>query len=91
MVILEAMANNKPCISMDVGSVSEVIKDGENGFLIKSGDLDNFIKKIIYLKNNKYIIEQLGIKAFKTIKNEYIIDKYVTKLENIYDEVVYEI
>ena len=33
-VVLEYMSMSKPVISTNVGGVSEVIKDGENGILI---------------------------------------------------------
>ena len=46
MVLLEAMAFNKAIVSMDVGSISQIIQDGINGYLIPKGDFVAICKKI---------------------------------------------
>jgi len=48
--ILEALACGTPVIASDVGSVSDVITNGRNGYLIPKGDTDalaRFVKKVI--------------------------------------------
>lgn len=46
LVILEAMASGTPIVANNVGAVSEVVKDGFNGFVVKNGDYVSAIKKI---------------------------------------------
>ncbi|MEA3254684.1 MAG: glycosyltransferase family 4 protein [Candidatus Altiarchaeota archaeon] len=50
-VLLEAMSCGCIPISTDVGGISEVIKDGVNGFLINPQDKDGFINTITYILN----------------------------------------
>jgi glycogen synthase len=38
--VVEALAAGTPVISTDVGGVAEVVRDGENGLLVPSGDAD---------------------------------------------------
>ena len=85
MVILEAMAFNKPVLSMDVGSISEVIDDGKTGYLIKLGNYSDFIIKLREMKSKKRLIKKLGENAFNYINRNYNIKVYVQNIENIYN------
>src|SRR2546427_5658598 len=46
MVALEAMACGTPIIAADVGGVSEVVRDGETGWLFPSGSVDGLASNI---------------------------------------------
>ena len=43
MVLAEAGAAGLPLISTDVGAISELVRDGETGRLVRAGDLDGLI------------------------------------------------
>lgn len=45
-VLLEAMASGVPCVAADVTAVGEVIRDGETGWLVPSGDLPRLVDAI---------------------------------------------
>lgn len=86
MVILEAMAFKKPVISMDVGSINELIYDGKTGYLIESGNYNEFVRKLIEVKGQDNLIEKLGRNAFDYINRNYNIKIYVKNIENLYDK-----
>jgi len=46
LVALEAMACGTPIIAADVGGVSEVVRDGETGWLFPSGSVDGLASRI---------------------------------------------
>jgi glycosyltransferase involved in cell wall biosynthesis/putative flippase GtrA len=48
-IIIEAMKNGLPVITTDVGGNPEVIKDGQNGLLVKYGDHDGLVRAIASL------------------------------------------
>lgn len=50
--ILEAMAAGLPIISTNVGGVPDVVRDGENGLLIPSGDKDAYVAALTKLTEN---------------------------------------
>ena len=83
MVVLEAMAFKKPVVSMNVGSISEVINKNI-GILVNSGDYDKFINELIRLKNNENLAAELGKSAFNFIESSFNIESYVNKIENRY-------
>ncbi|MCF8346953.1 MAG: glycosyltransferase family 4 protein [Bacteroidales bacterium] len=62
-VILEAMAAAKPVVAFDVSSMPEMIKDGESGFLVPFGDVEQFTERIIQLRNDPGAMERIGAQA----------------------------
>ena len=83
MVILEAMAFKKPVISMNVGSISEVINK-DTGILVDAGKYDRFINELIRIKDNDNALTKLGINAFEFVEGKFNINSYVNKIEDLY-------
>lgn len=53
MVLLEAQASGLPCIAFDYPcGASEIISDGETGFVIKNFDIKMFSRKLLELVND---------------------------------------
>lgn len=61
--IFEYLAMGKPLVASDIGQQKEIIKDRENGLLFKTFDENEFVEKIIELKNNKELQTKLSINA----------------------------
>jgi glycosyltransferase involved in cell wall biosynthesis len=59
-VVMAAFAFNKPVIASDVGSFSDVIKDGTTGFLVPPQDSDELASKIKLLISDPVLIEQIS-------------------------------
>lgn len=88
MVILEAMSFEKPIVSMNVGSLNEVVEDNYNGILVEQGDLSTFISKLIYIKRDKKHQKKFGLNARETIERKYDINRYNSRIIYLYDEVL---
>jgi glycosyltransferase involved in cell wall biosynthesis len=70
MVILEAMSFGLPCISYDCPSgPRDMIKDKENGFLVKYDDFEELEKSTLKLIKNKDLMIQFGNEAYNDSKN----------------------
>lgn len=69
--IMEAMALGIPCISTDCtnGGPRALIKNGENGILIPTGDEKALEKSLCYLLDNSDIREKISIKAYEIQKD----------------------
>lgn len=61
--VWEAMAMGKPIVSTDVGSVSEFIRNGENGFIVPVKVPEKLTEKIEILINNEEIKEKFSDRA----------------------------
>lgn len=81
--ILESMACGVPILSTRVGMAPDIIKNGENGFVIDEYSEEKFIEKIKFILENKEEREILIRKGLETIKSynlEIITKKYEKEL-----------
>ncbi|MFH1094103.1 MAG: glycosyltransferase family 4 protein [Candidatus Omnitrophota bacterium] len=63
IALLEAMAFSKPVVAYASDGVKEMIKDGENGYLVKPKDIISLSKKVDLLLNDPEWAHQMGAKA----------------------------
>lgn len=71
-VINEAMASGCAVVaSHAMGSVPFLIKDGENGFIYKSGNVVELTQKVKKLLKDKNLSRKIGKSAFVTANNEW--------------------
>lgn len=82
--VLEAMALGKPVIASRVGGLREIIKDGENGFLVEPGDYRVIAEKLSLLLKDKGLREALGREAKKTVFSQYLLPDKISQLQDIW-------
>jgi len=85
--VLEAMAYKKIVIAADSGGPKELIKDGENGFLVEMKNTSALKTKILYCLGNLGTDEfyQIRHRAFETVRKDYSIEKFVNGYTNLFD------
>lgn len=81
--ILEAMSYRLPVISTPVGGIPEVVRDGENGFLIKPGDKDALHNAIVRLANDEELREKMGNISYSKVQ-PHLPEIVAKELEDIY-------
>jgi len=87
MTLLEAMAAGLPCIATGVGGNLEIVKEGETGFIIPSGDEKALTEKINLLIRDKKLREELGQACRKRFEENFTVKKMVKEYEKIYEEI----
>ncbi|MCR5696848.1 MAG: glycosyltransferase [Marinilabiliaceae bacterium] len=71
-VLNEAMANGcVPVVSDTIGSALYLIKDGRNGFLFRSCDIDSLEEKVIRILDNPQLQLELSQKAVETMQKKW--------------------
>ena len=89
-VCLEMMACGKPVIASRVGSIPEMILDGETGMLYDPKDskmLSECIKRFIL---DPELMKKTGEKSYSRVMDKYSIDTLIKNTENVYFEALEE-
>jgi glycosyltransferase involved in cell wall biosynthesis len=84
MAMLEAMARGCIVIAGDVASVSSVVDDGTNGFLVKPYDPAGLASKIKLVLSDKPSWPRIREAAMETVRENFEIKGYIEELSAIY-------
>ncbi len=72
LVLIEAMECGVPCVAFDCEcGPSEIIKDNEDGFLVKTGDIKELVYKMKQLMENEELRKSMGKSAKKNVTRYY--------------------
>lgn len=83
MTIIEAMAFGKPVVASNVGGISEIVVNGENGYTVENVP-DTFAEKIEYILESNDIYSQFSRNALKRFEEDLTVDKMVGEYLKIY-------
>jgi glycosyltransferase involved in cell wall biosynthesis len=79
--VLEALACGTPVLAFDCpGGTGEVIREGQNGWLVPVGDLEAMSRKIVQIVQNK---EQLKLEGESLIPEKYLCQNVVKRYEQL--------
>ncbi|MDN3513895.1 MAG: glycosyltransferase family 4 protein [Candidatus Brocadia sp.] len=81
IAMLEALAMNKPVIATDLGGTSEMVIDGQNGFLIRPKNPEEIAAKIKYLIENPDNLKRLSQNTRASVINKFTKELMVRKTE----------
>ena len=85
--LLEAMASGRVVIATGVGGNTEVISDGENGFIIPENTHRLLAEKIIEVLKNKNLKSRIEGNAKERVR-DFSIDRMLEKTTALYDELL---
>lgn len=88
VTVLEAIASSKPVVATDTGGISEVVKEGETGFLVSPGDMENMSMKISILLNCEELREKVGQNAKDSLGIGFTLMQMVKNTQELYDSLV---
>jgi len=85
---VEAMSLGKPVIATRSGGLPELIKDGENGFLIEKRDAAALVKAIEALRADPALCAKMGQAARELHQSEYTVEKFAERVEAAYERAI---
>lgn len=90
MVLLEAQAAGLPIVSFDCKcGPKDLIREGENGNLVKDGDIETFAKRIVEIAQNKDLRQKMGQQANED-SQRYDENIIMSKWESLFHQLVNE-
>ena len=88
MVLIEAMACGVPCVSYDCPcGPSDIIRSGEDGFLVPNHDTDGFTQKLLELIENRELRLKMGAQAKINVKR-YLPEVVVKQWDELFKSLV---
>lgn len=85
--LLEALAAGLPCIATDVGGNPELVRDGENGFLVPPNQSAPLSRLIGILASDPELRARMGARSRQRAQEEYSLEAMVRRTESIYEQV----
>ncbi len=80
LVILEAMAMQKPVIATDAGGVPELVRHGKTGLLVRPNDIDAMTKALLRVLDSASLRHRLGRAARAEVLKTFDFDACVDAL-----------
>jgi len=87
--IMESMAAGLPVIACRVGGNDELIRDGENGFLVPAGDDEEMTERIGMLVRQRDLRLSLGATARRDAQS-FTVERVCAEYESLYDSLLEE-
>lgn len=86
--LIESMASATPVIAYNFKyGPKDVITDGVDGIIVKSGDIDMLAQQILNFLDNPNLAIDMGVKAKEKIEKQYSLENVSKKWEDLFLEI----
>jgi glycosyltransferase involved in cell wall biosynthesis len=82
--LIEAMAARRPVIASDIGSVNDLVRNGENGLVVQAGNAAGFAGAVERLIGSPELCERLGQAGRRTVEASYSLAAVIRTYEELY-------
>ena len=81
---IEALAAGRPVVATRVGGVPDVVRDGEDGFLVETGDTVELADRLARLARDPALRERMGEQGRARVLPRYAVDRLVDDVDRLY-------
>jgi len=82
-VLVEAMTAGRPIVASRAGGIPDLVKDGQNGFLVDPGDVNGLSSAIRRLLVDKKMRDEMGRRG-RTIARNFSVEEMAQKIDALY-------
>ena len=86
LVLLEAMEHALPCIATDEGGISEIVDEGETGFIVCKRDSEALADKIEYLLVHPEERMRMGKNGYRKFNDKFTLRKFEESMVDILND-----
>lgn len=86
--VMEAMAYGVPVVATSVGGTTELITDGETGYLVEPANAEALAERILFALRNKRESAEMARRGQEKIMEDFGMSKMVDSVEQVYVELL---
>lgn len=86
--LLEAMASALPVVATDVGGNSQLVVDGETGYITPKGDACQLANKLQAYLDDSVLLKQHALAAREHVEKHFSLEHMIEQYERVYDELM---
>jgi glycosyltransferase involved in cell wall biosynthesis len=90
VAVLDASAAGRAVVASDVGGIPEVLKDGETGLLVPSGDWRKLAQTIATLAEDTERLTRLGEAGREFVRSNFAWEKSLDMMTELYERLIHE-
>jgi len=82
--VIEALAAERPVVATRVGGVPDVVRDGEDGFLVEAGATDDLAARLARLARDPALRARMGKQGRERVLPRYAVERLVDDVDELY-------
>lgn len=86
--IIEAKAAAKPIVATNVGGVSEVVFDCQNGYLVPAGDESAMAERLIKLAGDTDLRKTMGLNGYDNARANFSMETMISSYQDLFVRMV---
>jgi glycosyltransferase involved in cell wall biosynthesis len=86
--LIEAMAAGRPVVATNVGGVKDIVKDGMSGYLVESGNAEEFNKRLLELIKDSEKRRKFGEYGRNMVKERFSKERLIKDTEKLYNKLL---
>ena len=87
-VVVEAMACGKVAIASNAGGITEIVRNGETGWVVPPNDAQAIAERIIWCIENPAEALLMGTRAAEEVSRRFTIQETALRVERVYRQVL---
>jgi glycosyltransferase involved in cell wall biosynthesis len=84
IVLLEALALERPVVAMRVGGIPEVVEDGRTGLLVAPGDAAALAQRCLALVEKPDDARRLAQAGARDVRERFSVDRTAAEVADVY-------
>ena len=88
--VIEALAAERPVVATRVGGVPDVVRDGEDGFLVEAGATDELAERLTRLARDPELRARMGKHGRDRVLPRYAVERLIADVDELYRSLLSE-